>query len=110
MVSGAATKRLVQAFRGSCVSAGDNHEIGIVPRIDCCLGLLDHLAGGNYFAPEHVATAHGKCLVLDMNSRCTSAFVFAHDAPDVERVTVAGIAIGDQRQIDDVAKSSHPLR
>jgi hypothetical protein len=34
MVSSPAPQRFFQAFRGSCVSAGDDYEVGIVPRID----------------------------------------------------------------------------
>jgi len=34
-----------------------------------------------------------------MNGRCTGTFVFAHHTPHIERITITGIAVGNQRQI-----------
>jgi hypothetical protein len=42
----------------------------------------------------------GKLLVLDVNPGNAAALEFAHRAEDVELVAVAGVGIGDDRQLD----------
>jgi hypothetical protein len=89
--------RLVDSMFGARVGAGDDHEVGILARLDGGLDLVGHVLGPDHLATKHVATALGPGLVLDVDGRGPGALVGADRHSHVERVAVPGVAVGDDR-------------
>jgi hypothetical protein len=64
--------------------------------------ILPHeLAPRNDLVPGQVAAALRGDLVLDVQRRHAGRLVHLHGAPDVQRVAVAGVRVGDQRDVED---------
>ena len=94
-----AADRFGDSVRREHVGARLDHEIGI----DACLrggaDLLHHLFGGDDFLAFHVAAAFRPHLVLEHQSGDASALERTHGVIRVERVAVAGVAVGQQQQV-----------
>ena len=81
-------------------------EIRIAPRVAGGLDLGHHLGGRDHALAGEMAAALGPRLVFDVHAGDAGFLVIADGAPRVDRIAVAGIGIGDHRQlrgIDDAA-------
>ena len=56
-----------------------------------------------------VAAALGRDLVLDVQRGHASRLVRLHRAPHAERVAIAGVGVGDDRQVDLLDDVGQPL-
>ena len=102
-IGGAAPQRLVEPEIGDQrLGAGDHEQVvarsGGARRFDLALELLRRAP-----APAGRRQAGGvlrEGLVLDHDSRRPGARIGADDMEDIDRVAVAGIEIGDERDLD----------
>src|SRR5438874_11559210 len=99
MISLPPQQRILQAI--DCVSIGacNDHEVGVLPRIDSSAYLLRHLFHGDNLLALHMAALLRPDLVLDMQSSNTSAFILVYSSSHIDWIAVAGICICDQWQI-----------
>ena len=68
-----------------------------LPGIDRRLDLADHLGARDDLLPLVMAAFLRRDLVLDMKPGDPGFLVLAHGADDIDRVAVAGIGVGDDR-------------
>ena len=106
----AAAQRLVEVDRGDRVGARDDHHRGIGSRLDRGADLTHELAPRNDLVPREMAAALGRDLVLDVESRHSGRLVRLHGPPHVQRVSVSGVGIGDERHVEDGCEVSRVIR
>src|SRR5215470_16620270 len=95
-----AVERRRQPLDGACIGAGNDDQLGIAPGVDRGADLADHLAEAHHLFALVMAAFLGRDLILDVE-RCDPRFlVLADRADDVDRIAVAGIGIGDDRDAD----------
>ena len=92
--------RGVEPLDRARVGAGDDHHVGVAAGVDRGLDLADHLGFGDDLLAFVMAAFLGRDLVLDVEPSDPRLLVFAHGADDVDRVAVAGIGVGDDRDAD----------
>ena len=86
-------------MRGQHIGARLDDEIRIDARLGGRMDLLHHFVGGDHFLATHVAAALRPYLVFEHQARDAGALERAHGVISVERIAVAGVAIGEQSQI-----------
>ena len=97
-----AIDRGVEAENRAGVSARDNLEILILPRINGRLHLAQHLVERNDMLAVEMAAFFRKLLILDLNPGSARALKHLHSANRVERVAKARIGVDQQRKTDHV--------
>ena len=102
LVSLAAAQGLVQAKGGPRIGPGDDHEVIVLTRIGRSLNLLDHFLHRNDLPAQHVAAPLRENLILKLDGRDPCFLIFTDGAPNVERIAVARIAVGQNRHIDGI--------
>jgi N-methylhydantoinase B len=91
------------------IGAGDQHEVGIIEGIARGPKLARELGDRHDALVGVVAAALGEGLVLKVQARDAGALEGAHRALHVERVAVACVGVGDQRQPDHIGNLRHAL-
>jgi predicted NUDIX family NTP pyrophosphohydrolase len=99
--------RLVQSVHRGGVGAGDDHEVRILPRLDRGAHLADHLVGVDDRLAAHVSALLRQHLVLQVDAGHSRLLVQRDGAQHVDRVAVAGVGVGDHRDVD---RRRHPPR
>ena len=92
--------RGLQPLDSARVRTGNDDQVGIAPGIDRSLDLADHFRSGNDFFPFVMAALLRRDLILDMEPGDPGFLVLAHGADHIDRVAVAGIGVGDDRDRD----------
>ena len=69
-------------------------------RLDGGPQLADHLVGADQQLAAHVPALLGHDLVLELDPGDAGLLVELHGADDVDRVAVAGVGVGDDRDVD----------
>ena len=95
-----AVDRGLQALDGARIGPGDDDEVLILPGVDGGVDLADHLGEADDLLALVMAAFLGRDLVLDMESGDPRFFVFADRADHVDRVAIAGVGIGNDRDAD----------
>ena len=92
--------RGIEALDRARIRAGDDHHQGIPPGIDGGLDLADHLSPRDHLLAVVMPAFLGADLVFEVEGGDPGLFIFAHRADHVERVAIAGIGVGDDRDLD----------
>ena len=94
----------IEPLHRAGIRAGhDDHGL-VIARIEGGLQLGHHLGGRDHLLALHMAAALGRDLVLDEEGGDPSALIGAHGAGNIGRPSIAGISIGQQRQLGAIAK------
>ena len=107
-----APDRLVEPGDGARVGARDDHEVAAAARGSGGADLGQPVVARHDLLVVEMAAFLRKALVLDMDAGDPGGLVLAHRAHDVQLVAVAGIGVGDDRQVDrggDAAGVVHHL-
>ena len=100
----------VEPFDRAGIGAGhDDHRL-VLAGIEGRLQLGDHLGCGDHLLALHMAAALGRDLILDEQGGDAGALIGAHGAGDIGRPAIAGIGIGQQRQLGRIAEPGIELR
>src|SRR5579884_1594372 len=98
-VGASTSQRVLKAIDGVGIGAGDDDEIGVLPRLYGGAHLLYHLLHWNDLFSLHVSALLGPYLILDVQPGHACVFVFANGAPHVDGIAIARIGIRDQWNI-----------
>jgi hypothetical protein len=88
------------------VRTGNDDEVGIPPGVDRRMDLADHLGGADDLLSLVMAAFLRAHLILDVECRDPGFLVFADSADHVDRIAIAGIGIGDDRDADRLDRQS----
>jgi hypothetical protein len=100
----AAPQRLLEADGGDRVGARDDEQIGVGPGLDRGADLANELASRNDLVSGEMTATLRRDLVLDVERRHVRRLVGLYGPPHVQRVSVAGVGVGDQRDVEDRAR------
>ena len=92
--------RRLQPLDRARVGARDDDEIGVLAGVDRGVDLADHLGEADHLLALVMAAFLGRDLVFDVKGGDPRFLVLADRADDVDRVAVAGIGVGDDRDFD----------
>ena len=106
----------LETLGGHGVGAGDDTQVA--GGADGGGDLARHVLGGGEALVGEMAALLGQHLVLELHGRRPGVLQLAHQAHDVERLAVAGVAVDDERQIhrsadrpreeDELVEREHP--
>ncbi len=96
----AAAERLVEPGRRDRVGSRDDEEVRVRARLDRGADLSLELGEGNDLVTREMSAALGRHLVLEVECRHPRALVQPHRPPHRERVAVARVGVGDERDSD----------
>ena len=105
-----AVDRRLQTLDGARVRARDDDHVRIAPRVHRRLDLADHLRLAHQLLALVVAALLGRDLVFEMEGGDAGLLVLPHAADHVERVAVAGVHVGDHRDVQGVHRARDVLR
>ena len=101
-----------QTLHRQRVGAGHQHQVGVLTRHGRRYELLHHLLDGDHTLPGEVPTALGGDLILQRHGRHPRALHVAHRAQHVEVVAIAGVRVGNHRDLNrlgDISRHAHDL-
>ena len=105
-----ALDRGIEPLDGARIRARDDDEVSVLPRIDRGLDLADHLLCADELLALIVAAFLRRELILQMKRRGARLLELAHRAHHIECIAVAGIGIGDYRNIHGLGGQADPPR
>ena len=89
-----ARNRFIKSHDGAGIRARNDHKLRVASRRTGGFDLFDELPPVDDLFAFIVATALGRHLILNMDTRGADGFHLAHSAHQVDGIAIAGIRIG----------------
>ena len=80
---------------GTCVGAGDDEEVGVLPRGCGGADLVDHFFRVHHLPAQHVAAFLGRGLVLQLDGGNSSSLILPYGTHQIHHISETGVAIAD---------------